>query len=187
MVAARQEHTIHPIYVVHGSDRRRVADEVAALTERILADADVQVALSSYDGATAELAEVTDDLRTLPFLSPRRLVVVKQADEFIKRYRRELEEYLESPCATGVLLLMAESFAATMPVLPMPATTTRPAVPRTDSTASENSAPIRSASDPIARRSDSMTSRPYSIFVFSGVRPLTPVSPRGLADDGPNA
>jgi len=112
MVAARQEHTIHPIYVVHGKDRRRVADEVAALTERILVDADVQVALSSYDGATAELAEVMDDLRTLPFLSPRRLVVVKQADEFIKRYRRELEEYLESPCATGVLLLMAESFAA---------------------------------------------------------------------------
>jgi DNA polymerase III subunit delta len=104
------EKTIRPIYVVCGKDRRRAADAVAQLTEKVLEGADPQLSLSSYEGPSAELAEVLDSLRTAPFLSPRRVVVVKEADPFISQYRQELEKYLESPSGTGVLILMAESF-----------------------------------------------------------------------------
>ena len=101
---------VKPIYVVHGKERRRAADTVAELAQTLLAGADPQLALSSYEGPAAELAEVLDELRTLPFLAERRVVIVKEADPFISAHRERLEAYLQKPCPTGVLLLMAESF-----------------------------------------------------------------------------
>lgn len=88
---------------------------MASLIDRILGDADRSLALTEYDGsdASVSLANVLDDLRTLPFLSDRRLVVVREADAFVTKYRQELEDYLESPSATGVLLLECKSFPAT--------------------------------------------------------------------------
>ena len=107
---AQEETATFPDYVVSGKDRRRAADTVAQLTDSILGDADPQVALNSYDGPNASLADVLDDLRTAPFLSPVRLVVVKDADDFISAHRQHLETYLNDPCPTGVLLMMANSF-----------------------------------------------------------------------------
>ena len=99
------------VYVVFGSDaflrdayRRQVA-------EAVLGDADPQLCVSRFDGE-AELADVLDDLRTLPFLAPRRLVIVDDADEFITAHRSALEDYLQHPSATGTLLLCPKSFPA---------------------------------------------------------------------------
>jgi DNA polymerase-3 subunit delta len=80
----------------------------------VLGDADRSLALSEYDGSSAalELASVLDDVRTLPFLAERRLVVVREADAFITRYRSELESYMESPSSCGVLLLECKSLPA---------------------------------------------------------------------------
>ena len=105
--------TFSAVYVVHGKDRRRASDTVHEITEKVLGDADVQVALTSYEGDQAVLAEVLDDLRTLPFLSPCRVVVVREADGFITKYRKALEDYLDAPSATGVLVLVPESFPKT--------------------------------------------------------------------------
>lgn len=101
---------VKPIYVVFGKERRRAADTVAELAQELLEGADPQLALSSYDGPAAELADVLDELRTVPFLAERRVVIVKEADDFISKYREQLEAYLQNPCSTGVLVLMAESF-----------------------------------------------------------------------------
>ena len=106
----RDERTVYPIYVVYGKDRRRGIDALQELTEKLLADADPQLALSTFDGPNAQLQQVLSDLRTLPFLSPFRIVVVKDADPFITEYRKELELYLDDPSKTGILLMFAESF-----------------------------------------------------------------------------
>ncbi|HSW47033.1 MAG TPA: DNA polymerase III subunit delta [Phycisphaerae bacterium] len=98
-------------YAVHGAElflrRRAVAD----LIERILGPADRALALSEYDAAETMpgLADVLDDLRTLPFLTDRRLVLVRAADEFVSLYRGDLEQYLAAPAPTGVLLLDCKS------------------------------------------------------------------------------
>ena len=102
---------IRPIYVVYGKDRRRVWDKAEEVLEELLAGCERQVSLSSYDGEEAVLSEVLEGLRTLPFLSPRRVVMVKDAGDFIKKHRQDLEKYLEEPSATGVLMLVGESFA----------------------------------------------------------------------------
>jgi DNA polymerase-3 subunit delta len=60
------------------------------------------------DGPDAELADVLDELRTLPFLADVRMVVVRDADPFISRYREHLERYVAEPSETGVLVLVCK-------------------------------------------------------------------------------
>jgi len=111
--AAKNDTSRCPVYVIHGKDRRRVTDSADAIARQVLADADPQLSLSRLEGNNIELADVLDELRTLPFLSPCRLVMIKDADSFITKYRQPLEAYLEAPSPTGVLILLPESFPAT--------------------------------------------------------------------------
>lgn len=103
------------IYVACGPELFLKQEAVRDITARVLGNADRALAMSEYDGASAGLvlADVLDDVRTLPFLAEKRLVVVKDADAFITRYRSDLEEYLDDPSPNGVLLLECKSFPAT--------------------------------------------------------------------------
>ncbi|MCH9021808.1 MAG: DNA polymerase III subunit delta [Planctomycetes bacterium] len=100
---------IYPVYVIFGKDRHQVVDAYGEVVDQVLQGADRQVSLSVYE-PTVELAAVLDDAQTLPFLSPRKLVAVEDADSFITRYREQLEKYLEKPSETGVLVLLCEHF-----------------------------------------------------------------------------
>jgi DNA polymerase-3 subunit delta len=64
--------------------------------------------LREFDGPQTNIAEVLDELRTLPFLGSRRLVEIHAGEEFISKYRQSLEEYLALPSNTGVLVLVLE-------------------------------------------------------------------------------
>ncbi|MBN2209853.1 MAG: DNA polymerase III subunit delta [Sedimentisphaerales bacterium] len=108
--AAKKEVTIAPVTVIYGKERRLVTDQLEEIIDIALEGADPQLALSRYDGDTVELADVLDDLRTTPFLSPRRVVVVRDAGDFISKYREALEAYVERPSPTGVLILTPDSF-----------------------------------------------------------------------------
>jgi DNA polymerase-3 subunit delta len=46
-----------------------------------------------------------DELRTLPFLTGRRVVLIKNADKFISNNREVLETYFDSPSPTGILVM----------------------------------------------------------------------------------
>ena len=100
---------VQPVYVLVGSDAFLLDAYRREIVEVVLADADPQTALASYE-SSADLAEVLDALRTLPFLAPRRLVVVRDADEFVSAHRDALEQYLQTPVATASLVLMVSSF-----------------------------------------------------------------------------
>ena len=106
-----EEAVVSPVYVLYGKERRQVTDALGDLVDSLLGDADEQLALTEYEGGQAQLAEVLDTVRTLPFLTERRVVVVRDADAFISEYREGLEAYLERPSETGVLVLVAGSFS----------------------------------------------------------------------------
>jgi DNA polymerase-3 subunit delta len=64
-------------------------------------------------------------LTTLPFLAPRRFVVIDQADPFVKEERARLEQYVAAPAETGVLVLDVQTWPANTrlaKLLPDPAT-----------------------------------------------------------------
>ncbi len=105
---------VAPIHVIYGAEAFLKRLALTEVLDRALAGADRALSLSEYDGSgSLELASVLDDLRTLPFLSERRVVLVRDADTFITNFRQGLESYLENPSPTGVLILEARSFPGT--------------------------------------------------------------------------
>ncbi|MCC7146013.1 MAG: hypothetical protein IT443_06170 [Phycisphaeraceae bacterium] len=63
-----------------------------------------------FDGATAPLADVLDDLRTPSLLQSHKLVVVDNAAEFVKKHRPLLERYAQTPAESGTLVLRDETW-----------------------------------------------------------------------------
>jgi len=92
-------------YVLHGADPYLLTQARAAVRAQTLGDAEPDLALLEVAGADAVLADVLDALRTPPFLAPRRLVVVREADPFVTASREALERYLETPSPGGSLCL----------------------------------------------------------------------------------
>ena len=100
---------IRPIYVLYGGDPYLCDMHRRQVISLVIGEADPQLCVSTFD-ATAELAEVLDELRTMPFLAPRRVVVVRDADAFVGAYRESLEAYLNSPVASSTLILTVSSW-----------------------------------------------------------------------------
>ncbi|OHB48844.1 MAG: DNA polymerase III subunit delta [Planctomycetes bacterium GWF2_41_51] len=94
-----------PIYVVAGKDEFLVAERVAALVNQLLTPDQMQMCLWRADADKVTAVEVFDELRTLPFLAEKRVVVLAGADDFISNNRELLEKYFESPANSGVLIL----------------------------------------------------------------------------------
>lgn len=77
-----------------------------ALKKRVGGGGDAELGLSTLSGKTAKPAEVFDELATVAlFGSARRCVIVDDADDFVKRHRLALEEYVSRPSEHGALIL----------------------------------------------------------------------------------
>jgi len=100
-----------PVYVLRGTDPYLREKARLAVRERTIGDAEPGLAVVEFDGQDAAVAEVLDALRTLPFLAPRRLVSIRDAEPFINKDTRPvLEKYLDEPSPTGVLCLEVASW-----------------------------------------------------------------------------
>jgi DNA polymerase III delta subunit len=96
---------ISPVYALVGTDSFR---QLQALHE-ILAAMPPDVQRVDVDGERAELADVLDELRSFAMFGGAKLVVVRDADAFISRFREQLEDYVASPSQSGTLVLRLNS------------------------------------------------------------------------------
>ncbi len=102
-----------PCYVLEGGESFLVTQVLAALREVLLGD-NPGPALCELEGAKASLAEVLDELRTLPFLgTSARLVVVNGAGAggaagFAGAHGEAIAAYLEAPNPSSTLVLVAD-------------------------------------------------------------------------------
>ncbi len=101
--------TISPIYVICGPEAFLRRQALTRVRLEVLGSDPDPMACSEFE-SSARLGEVLDDLRTLPLLAERRLVVVADADAFMKQHREGLERYCGSPSTCGTLLLVCRSF-----------------------------------------------------------------------------
>lgn len=106
------QQTPKAVYVLHGKDSFLVEQARKKLLSELLGDADRQTCLSVHD-PDVELSTVLDELRTLPFLAPHRVVVVRDAEAFVSAHRSSLETYLEKPSSSGSLILQVGSWPKT--------------------------------------------------------------------------
>jgi len=96
---------VQPVYVLHGEEAFLKRQVLAALRRLVLGSGDEGFGVSTFAGETAPFSAVHTELRTLPFLAQRRLVVIENADPFVTAQRARLEKYVTAPADTGVLVL----------------------------------------------------------------------------------
>ena len=109
------------IRLVKGDDESIRGDAVRELTATLLGDLDPGLGLDRVEGEEYELAAAVDAAQTAPFLTERRVVVVRHLARFASDELAPLLGYLADPLPTTDLLLVWERPAGAqgrMPALP---------------------------------------------------------------------
>jgi len=98
---------VAPVYFLHGEEAflkeeasRRIRDSALGKA----GTAELSWSLTVLEGGTAALSEILDAARTLPMLSPRRMVLVKDAEKIRESDAGPLKEYLKDPSPTTCLV-----------------------------------------------------------------------------------
>lgn len=111
-VSSLKKAKLLPVYAVYG-DEDFLAEQAAALAKaKALEGQDAGACCVEKDGVGLTPAAVFDELRTLPFFGKRRVVVVRNAEAFLRDHGESLLKYLGAPSATGVLILRANDIDA---------------------------------------------------------------------------
>jgi DNA polymerase III subunit delta len=99
-----------PAYALVGDEPflKRHARERIVTTA--IGDEDPEFAVGVYAGDKLDFSTARNELETLPFLAPCRVVVVEGADKFVTDNRPALEAYVAKPSSVGVLVLDVETF-----------------------------------------------------------------------------
>jgi DNA polymerase-3 subunit delta len=102
--------TRQPVYALVGDEdflKRHARNKIVATA---IGDVDPGLAVNVYSGDKLDFSVVRNDLETLPFLAPCRVVIVEEAEKFVSEHRQELEAYAAQPSPVGVLVLDVKTF-----------------------------------------------------------------------------
>lgn len=105
---SRDSHEL--IYVIAGKEQSLVGAQCGKLLDNLLEPSQRTTGLFDADAGSVTAAEVLDDLRTLPFLTDKRVVLIRDADDFVSDHRSLLEKYFDNPCPTGRLILVVKTW-----------------------------------------------------------------------------
>jgi len=107
------KHPPRAVCAVFGDEAFLRRQVLLALRDVVLDGEDADFSLSNFEGRKTEFADVLEELSTLAmFGGDTRLVVVEEADEFVTKYRSQLEGYVARPAGSGMLVLDLKSFPA---------------------------------------------------------------------------
>lgn len=98
------------IYVITGKEDSLVSSRCEQLLDSLINPSQRATDFFNADPDSTSATEVLDELRTAPFLTDKRVVAIKQADDFITKNRELLETYFDNPCSTGRLVLTVHSW-----------------------------------------------------------------------------
>lgn len=96
---------VKPVYALVGADAFLQTQRLREILGMLPKDA----ARIDVDGERAELADVLDELRSFAMFGGGKVVVVSNGDEFITRFREQLETYCEHPADSATLVLRVNS------------------------------------------------------------------------------
>jgi DNA polymerase-3 subunit delta len=98
------------VCAVFGDEAFLRREVLRVLREAVLGKEEGDFSFSTLEGDRAAWHDVAEELATVAmFGGGKRLVFLEEADDFVKRYRSELEDYVARPSRTGVLVLELDS------------------------------------------------------------------------------
>src|SRR5215218_6526591 len=99
-----------PVYALVGDEdflKRQAREKIVATA---IGDEDSDFAVGVYQGDKLDFSTARNELETLPFLAPCRVLIVEGADAFVTDNRQALEAYVAKPSSVGMLVLDVETF-----------------------------------------------------------------------------
>ncbi len=99
---------LKPVYALVGTDLFLHLENLKA----ILAQAPRDVQRIDLEGESAALADALDELRSFAMFSSAKVVIIREAQEFITRFREPLEHYVANPSGGSALVLRTSSLDA---------------------------------------------------------------------------
>jgi len=101
-----------PVYVAYGEERFLMNEALRTVQAAALGEADPALCLTEFDARDLDVRLLLDELRTLPFLGPRRFVILRDADPVLSNaeHRELLLAYLNKPSRTACLFITAGSW-----------------------------------------------------------------------------
>jgi len=108
---AKQLSEYKPVYLIVGEQDLLLDQAVEALKSSVAEVADLDFNLETFDGESASADDVVAACNTLPFVSERRLVIVRGVEKMPKDGSDALVRYAEDPSPTTILALVAKKLA----------------------------------------------------------------------------
>ncbi|HEY2840866.1 MAG TPA: DNA polymerase III subunit delta [Pirellulales bacterium] len=107
----RAARDVPPVCVLFGDEAFLKQESLDVLRAAVLGDEEGEFSLTSFSGDDVEVHQVFDCLSTVAlFGGGKRLVIVRDADDFVQRNRAALENYAAKPKSSGVLVLEVASW-----------------------------------------------------------------------------
>lgn len=103
-----------PVVILFGDEPFLRSEVFKVFRDRLLGEEDAEFSLTVYDGGSARFSDVFRELSTRPmFGGSVRLVRIVDADPFVSESSAQLEDYLDAPVESGILLLQMKTLAST--------------------------------------------------------------------------
>lgn len=103
------EGTIRPAYVLLGNDATRREQAFRQIRDAAVDPTLHELAVETFDGESAQVAQIIEVARTVPFLAERRVVYVRRFDAMAADDQATIIELLAAGLPTTVLVLAAAS------------------------------------------------------------------------------
>lgn len=110
-MAVKDSKDLLPVYLIFGSESLLLDKAVGRLKKMVAEKADLDFNFETFDGETASADEIVAAANTLPFMSDRRLVIVKNAHKMNAAALGVLADYAADPNPAATLVLVAEKIA----------------------------------------------------------------------------
>ncbi|MFC3745411.1 DNA polymerase III subunit delta [Paenibacillus sp. GCM10012306] len=108
---------ISPLYVLYGSEKFRMNEFAAMLEDQLIAKEDRDFAVIPFDLSETPVQAVVEEAETVPFMVPRKLLLVRDASLFTAGKENAklehkvdlLNDYLQHPVDYSVIVFMVNS------------------------------------------------------------------------------
>lgn len=95
------------VYLIYGTQELRLEQALGRLKARLAKVADLDFNLQTFRGESARADEILAACNTMPFMSERRLVIVREVDKLAKSDVDQIVSYVRDPADTTTLVLVA--------------------------------------------------------------------------------
>lgn len=109
---AESSKSLLPVYLFIGDDKLKRDALLARMRQRVSELGDIALNQANFEGPDIDAPDaVVAACNTMPFLSEKRLVVVKDIDHARKAVLDSLADYVKAPMESTVLVIMGEKLA----------------------------------------------------------------------------